>query len=37
VGLSLEEPLVEILTANGYTDADDAVFIQSFEVANYND
>jgi glycerophosphoryl diester phosphodiesterase len=34
VGLSLEEPLVEILTANGYTDADDAVFIQSFEVAN---
>jgi glycerophosphoryl diester phosphodiesterase len=32
--LSLEEPLVEILTANGYTDADDAVFIQSFEVGN---
>lgn len=32
--LSLEEPLVAILTANGYTDADDLVFIQSFEVGN---
>ncbi|MFE1747990.1 glycerophosphodiester phosphodiesterase [Coleofasciculus sp. H7-2] len=34
IGLSLEEPLVKILSDNGYTDADDAVFIQSFEVAN---
>jgi glycerophosphoryl diester phosphodiesterase len=34
IGLSLEEPLVKILSENGYTDADDAVFIQSFEVAN---
>ncbi len=34
IGLSLEEPLVEILKANGLTDADDAVFIQSFEVGN---
>ncbi len=34
VGLSLEEPLVEILKRNGYTTQDSAVFIQSFEVAN---
>lgn len=34
IGLSLEEPLVAILDANGLTDADDAVFVQSFEVAN---
>lgn len=34
VGLSLEEPLVATLAANGYTDADDPVFIQSFEVGN---
>jgi glycerophosphoryl diester phosphodiesterase len=34
IGLSLEEPLVELLSTNGYTDADDAVFIQSFEVSN---
>ncbi|AFZ31805.1 glycerophosphoryl diester phosphodiesterase [Gloeocapsa sp. PCC 7428] len=34
IGLSLEEPLVEILDANGYSDHDDPVFIQSFETAN---
>lgn len=34
IGLSLEEPLVEILDANGYSDRDDPVFIQSFETAN---
>lgn len=34
IGLSLEEPLVEILNANGLTEADDPVFIQSFEVGN---
>lgn len=34
IGLSLEEPLVEILNANGFTDANDPVFIQSFEVGN---
>lgn len=34
IGLSLEEPLVATLTANGYADADDPVFIQSFEVGN---
>ncbi len=34
IGLSLEEPLVAILDANGLTDADDAVFVQSFEVGN---
>ncbi|MBW4639737.1 MAG: esterase-like activity of phytase family protein [Gloeocapsa sp. UFS-A4-WI-NPMV-4B04] len=34
IGLSLEEPLVATLAANGYTDADDPVFIQSFEVGN---
>ncbi len=32
-GLSLEEPLLETLAANGY-DADDPVFIQSFETTN---
>jgi len=37
IGLSLEEPLVEILTENGYSDRDDAVFIQSFEVGNLQD
>lgn len=34
IGLSLEEPLVEILKANGLDQQDSAVFIQSFEVAN---
>ncbi|HEY9694356.1 MAG TPA: glycerophosphodiester phosphodiesterase [Oculatellaceae cyanobacterium] len=32
--LSLEEPLVDLLTANGYTTPDAPVFIQSFEVGN---
>ncbi|MCL1465024.1 glycerophosphodiester phosphodiesterase [Argonema galeatum] len=34
IGLSLEEPLVEILHANGYNKADDRIFIQSFETTN---
>jgi glycerophosphoryl diester phosphodiesterase len=34
IGLSLEEPLVATLVANGYTGPDDLVFVQSFEVAN---
>lgn len=34
IGLSLEEPLVEILHANGYNKSDDRIFIQSFETAN---
>lgn len=34
INLSLEEPLVEILIANGYNKATDPVFIQSFETAN---
>jgi len=34
VGLSLEEPLVDILKANGYDREDSPVFIQSFEVGN---
>lgn len=34
IDLSLEEPLVEILQANGLTNADAPVFIQSFETAN---
>ncbi len=34
INLSLEEPLVAILRANGYTSIDDPVFIQSFEVEN---
>lgn len=34
IGLSLEEPLVATLNTNGLTDADDAVFVQSFEVEN---
>src|SRR5262245_56089577 len=33
-GLSLEEPLVAILKANGYTHPYSPVFIQSFEVSN---
>jgi glycerophosphoryl diester phosphodiesterase len=34
IGLSLEEPLVAILNANGYRGPADPVFIQSFETAN---
>lgn len=34
IGLSLEEPLVNVLKTNGYNSPDDAVFIQSFEVSN---
>ena len=34
LGLAMEQPLVDILAANGYDDAIDAAFIQSFEVAN---
>ncbi|MBD2185790.1 glycerophosphodiester phosphodiesterase [Planktothrix sp. FACHB-1375] len=34
IGLSLEEPLIEILHNNGYNKADDPVFIQSFETTN---
>ncbi|MDX2097358.1 MAG: glycerophosphodiester phosphodiesterase [Leptolyngbyaceae cyanobacterium bins.59] len=37
LGLSMEEKLVEILTANGYTSANSPVFIQSFEVSNLKD
>ncbi len=34
VGLSMEEPLVEALEANGYEDASDEVIVQSFEISN---
>ena len=34
IGLSLEEPLVATLNANGLTGANAPVFIQSFEVSN---
>lgn len=34
IGLSLEEPLLEILKANEYTHPTDAIFVQSFETAN---
>jgi glycerophosphoryl diester phosphodiesterase len=34
IGLSLEEPLIRTLEANGYTRRTDPVFIQSFETAN---
>ncbi|ACK69151.1 glycerophosphoryl diester phosphodiesterase [Gloeothece citriformis PCC 7424] len=37
IGLSLEEPLVAILTANGYVDETAPVYIQSFEVGNLQD
>ena len=37
IDLSLEEPLVQILEANGYNDKRDPVFIQSFEVGNLRD
>jgi glycerophosphoryl diester phosphodiesterase len=34
IGLSLEEPLVEILDRNGYRGANSPMYIQSFEVGN---
>lgn len=34
IHLSLEEPLVALLEANGYTSKHDPIFIQSFEVEN---
>jgi glycerophosphoryl diester phosphodiesterase len=34
IGLSLEEPLVEVLHRNGYRSKNDLVIIQSFEVAS---
>ena len=34
IGLPLEERLLTVLAAHGFTDRDDAVFIQSFEVGN---
>lgn len=37
IGLSLEEPLVEELGANGFDDADAPVIVQSFEVSNLVD
>lgn len=37
IGLGLEAPLVKALEANGYTDANAPVFVQSFEVQNLKD
>jgi glycerophosphoryl diester phosphodiesterase len=37
IGLSMEEPLVEILHKNGYEGKRDRVFIQSFEISNLKD
>ena len=37
IGLSLEEPLVETLSANGYRGRRAPVFVQSFEVGNLKD
>jgi glycerophosphoryl diester phosphodiesterase len=34
IGLPLEEPLLAILSAHGYREREDPVFIQSFEVGN---
>jgi glycerophosphoryl diester phosphodiesterase len=34
IGLSMEEPLVDVLHRNGYTSRNAPVFVQSFEVAN---
>jgi glycerophosphoryl diester phosphodiesterase len=34
LGLAMEQPLVQLLAANGYDSANDAVIIQSFEVSN---
>ena len=37
IGLALEPLLLKVLDANGYTDANAPVFIQSFEVQNLQD
>lgn len=37
IGLSMEEILVSVLNANGYTDKTAPVYIQSFEVGNLKD
>ncbi|MDF5753275.1 glycerophosphodiester phosphodiesterase [Spongiactinospora sp. TRM90649] len=37
IGLSLEEPLLATLAANGWRNARDRVYIQSFETANLRD
>jgi len=37
IGLSLLEPLLKTLTAQGYTGQSDPVFIQSFEIAHLQD
>ena len=37
IGLALEPPLVKALEANGYTNADAPVLVQSFEVQNLKD
>ncbi|WP_414577688.1 glycerophosphodiester phosphodiesterase family protein [Anabaena sp. CCY 9402-a] len=37
IGLSMEEILVSVLNANGYTDEAAPVYIQSFEVSNLKD
>ncbi|MBD2364202.1 PEP-CTERM sorting domain-containing protein [Anabaena minutissima FACHB-250] len=37
IGLSMEEILVSVLNANGYTDETAPVYIQSFEVSNLKD
>ena len=37
IGLSLEEPLVRILDANGYRGKNALVYVQSFETANLRD
>ena len=37
IGLALEPPLIKALAANGYTDANAPVFVQSFEVQNLKD
>ena len=37
IGLSLEEPLIEVLRANGMDGAGDRVVVQSFEVGNLQD
>jgi len=37
IGLALEPPLIKVLEANGYSDANAPVFIQSFEVQNLKD
>jgi glycerophosphoryl diester phosphodiesterase len=37
LGLPMTEPLLRALHGNGFTDPDDPVFIQSFEVSNLQD